>query len=262
MHNRHDDLAAFIARVRDARFADELACVHCLAPDVRPWGSQRGRRRYLCNNCGRTFSDMTATPAAYSKRLERWDAHLRRMATTMSAREVAQELGVSARTISRWRRRVLEPLAAGRSSLGQGPVELLRWRPYYWKPLLVAVDSGRGALVLPYSYMERSGFNDYMLRRFLRPETTIICRDPVHSPLAKAARRLGLPYQQGETPKAREHAWSLTRWLKRFRGYGPGELPLYLTWHDLLRLRQSPESFSDAVIREWQVLGKEPIQRW
>jgi transposase-like protein len=42
--------------IREARFADGLRCVRCYSDKVVHWGSSRGRYRYLCRGCRRTFS--------------------------------------------------------------------------------------------------------------------------------------------------------------------------------------------------------------
>lgn len=99
-----------IAQLRDARFSRGLACPRCDGRRIQRWGSFAGRQRYRCRDCARTFSDMTGTPAAYSKRLALWVPYCMCMRGGMSVRASARWVGINPSTAFRWRHRVLESL--------------------------------------------------------------------------------------------------------------------------------------------------------
>lgn len=61
-----------ITKLREARFASGMACVHCGSTSVKRNGKYRSRQRYLCNDCGKSFNDMTNTPFSGSRYPEKW----------------------------------------------------------------------------------------------------------------------------------------------------------------------------------------------
>jgi transposase-like protein len=96
-------------------------CPHCDHTHVHRWGSFRGRRRYRCVACSRTFSDFTGTPLAHLKHIHRWPAFCATMPQGLSVRATARRLGVDKDTAFRWRHRLLAALAAADTGpLGTG----------------------------------------------------------------------------------------------------------------------------------------------
>lgn len=110
--------------VRQARFVDGVACPHCGSRSVGGWGSFAGRRRHRCRGCGRTFSDLTGTPAAYTKRLDLWLPYSYCMAASLSIRAAAARVGVHPSTAFRWRHRLLDELRIRDFDTISGHVEL------------------------------------------------------------------------------------------------------------------------------------------
>jgi transposase-like protein len=103
-------LHAVLAELRDARFSQGLACPRCGGRRIQRWGSFAGRHRYRCRDCERTFSDLTGTPAAYSKKLALWAPYSVCMRGGMSVRASAGWVGIHPSTAFRWRHRVLDSL--------------------------------------------------------------------------------------------------------------------------------------------------------
>ena len=62
---------ALIDDLKEKRFHKGLNCPHCGSEHVNRRGTYRGRRRYSCKDCMRTFNDMTATPMAGTHMLEK-----------------------------------------------------------------------------------------------------------------------------------------------------------------------------------------------
>jgi transposase-like protein len=110
--------------VRHLRFGGfARRCVRCQHPRVIRWGSFSGRQRYRCGGCRRTFSDLTASPFAGSKRVGSLPAILAELEDASSLRVVSCAAGVHASTSFRWRHRMLKLLSAGASpSLGSKAV--------------------------------------------------------------------------------------------------------------------------------------------
>jgi transposase-like protein len=98
---------AVLSGIRDARFAIRLICPHCHGRRVIRWGCFSGRQRYRCDTCERTFSDLTGTALAYSKRLSSWRDYLLRFRTAEPLRRTAAALEIHVSTAFRWRHRVL-----------------------------------------------------------------------------------------------------------------------------------------------------------
>lgn len=86
---------------------DGTACPHCASSRVSKWGCFRGRQRYRCGSCERTFSTFTRTPLWHLKRPDVWRTFLWAMDARASVRLSARLLGVHKDTTFRWRHRLL-----------------------------------------------------------------------------------------------------------------------------------------------------------
>ena len=97
-----------LAAIREARFPPQAPrpCPRCSSTHTIRWGRTRGRQRYRCHGCHRTFSDLTATPLAYTKLLSRWPAFGDCMVQGLSVRTTARHLGIHKDTAFRWRHRL------------------------------------------------------------------------------------------------------------------------------------------------------------
>ncbi len=58
--------------IREARFRNGLACVHCGSLRVKRKGTYRERQRYLCKDCGKSFNDISGTPLSGTHNPEKW----------------------------------------------------------------------------------------------------------------------------------------------------------------------------------------------
>ena len=101
-----------LAALRDSRFSDGVVCPRCEGRRVHRWGTSSGRQRYRCLGCGRTFNDLTGTPAAYLKKIELLPDYGSCMAEGLSVRKAGARLGIAPSTALRWRHRLLRALAA------------------------------------------------------------------------------------------------------------------------------------------------------
>lgn len=110
--------------IRDARFHDGLICPYCAAHDsIKKNGTYRGRQRYLCHNCNRTFNDLTGTPVHNTHHLEKWPEYLNCMGQELSIRKCAKQVGISVPTAFMWRHKILHALAENKNQSLSGVVE-------------------------------------------------------------------------------------------------------------------------------------------
>lgn len=122
--------AQILAELRRVRFSRGVACPRCGCRRVHRWGSFSNRQRYRCCGCRRTFSDLTGTPAVYTKKLALWSAHARCLADAVSVRRAAKRIGVHPSTAFRWRHAVHGWLHVRDNETLHGSIEFLQvWLP-------------------------------------------------------------------------------------------------------------------------------------
>ena len=120
-----DDGLDIIRTMREARFAHRVTCPHCGSALTVRWGGFAGRQRYRCKSCKRTFSDLTRTAFAYTKRIGSWPHYLVLVRQGRSLRAAAQQVGVHVSTAFRWRHSLLASMRAADSLVLDGTVELV-----------------------------------------------------------------------------------------------------------------------------------------
>lgn len=88
------------------------------------WGGFAGRQRYRCKSCCRTFSDLTRTAFAYTKKIDRWPHYLVLMRQGQTLRKCAHRLELHVSTAFRWRHAILAPMRHADPTVLTGTVEL------------------------------------------------------------------------------------------------------------------------------------------
>lgn len=84
-------------------------CPTCDSPAVKGHGKYRGRRRYKCLACSKTFNDLTSTPLAGIHMPEKLREFAAQMATGgKGLQKSADDLDISAPTAFNWRHRILK----------------------------------------------------------------------------------------------------------------------------------------------------------
>jgi transposase-like protein len=265
--------ALLLGDVRDARRPVAGCCPHCGRRPLVRWGHFSGRQRYRCRACGRTSSDLTATPLYYSKRLVLWPAYAECVLASLSVRAAARRIGVSKDTAWRWRHRLLRAWARGHVRSVRGRVETVErrlpvvdaessrprrgsapaMRPVRGERVLLARDE-RGATA--WWLTGRLGANsrayDRLLGRQAEEIAVVFGAGGVASVAASFALTRGLAYGRcGPWPDpaagvvapgidVRGYAWRLRRWMRRFRGVAARYLDTYMYWHRLLDAPEPP----------------------
>lgn len=97
--------------LREVKFSGGLVCPHCSGDHIYRHGSDKGRQRYRCRTCLRTFNDFTNTPMQRTKLPDKWLQFLECMHQGLSLRKAAEEIGgVTYVTLFYWRHKVLSAL--------------------------------------------------------------------------------------------------------------------------------------------------------
>ena len=86
---------------------DERRCRHCASAGAVSRGKARGRRRYRCKACGKTFGAHTGTALSGLHHKERWLAFGASLGAGETIREVAERCRIAPSTAHRWRHRFL-----------------------------------------------------------------------------------------------------------------------------------------------------------
>lgn len=258
-------IAVLLANVRDVRFGQGIHCPRCGDDRVQRWGSFSERQRYRCSGCRRTFSDLTGTPASYSKRALLWPSYAQCMREGLTVRRAAARVGIHRCTAFRWRHAILDQLRQQDAESISGWVELgWTWFPYSEKGrrnpvlhdptlstnVLLACDragnvvTGMAEVAPPRRILSRE--IERILEGRIEGPMTVLADHGVLGPAAAFARRSGgrfldarcsvrpargVPAALNHTRTARAYGGRLHGWMSRFHGVATRYLPNYLIWH-------------------------------
>jgi transposase-like protein len=111
--------------IRQSRFRNGLACVHCGSLRVKRNGTYRERQRYLCKDCGKSFNDISGTPLSGTHNPEKWMRYFLMMVENKgkSLPKIAVELDIHVSTAFYWRHKILYALRSLDHTTLQGIVE-------------------------------------------------------------------------------------------------------------------------------------------
>ena len=209
---------------------------------------------------------MTGTPAAYTKRLERWPAHLLNLADGGTADGAARIVGVSPRTILRWRQRTFATLLQDFvPACGGGRVEVARSGMFHYPPHIIAVDEADRSFIEFVRWNAGPWILDPLLAQRLEPGSVVICRDRPDSPFARAVKRAGMGYIRAERrpcptiagphetdARARRLNGEFLRWHGQFRGVWDRHARHYALWFELRRRYPDRSALMDRVLLSWR----------
>lgn len=118
-----DKITGLLKSIRENRFNNGLACVHCGSTSVRRNGKYRSRQRYLCKDCNKTFNDLTNTPFSGSRYPEKWVKYVEMMVEGYTLPKIAKRLKIHISTAFYWRHKILSALGSLGFEQLQGIVE-------------------------------------------------------------------------------------------------------------------------------------------
>jgi transposase-like protein len=106
-----DDSPGSVAQLIEVRQTiqqkDKFTCPHCNGEEIVGHGNYKGRKRYMCKSCKKTFNDLTGTSVSCIHKKEEWKSYLQCIANNLTLREAAKEVGVSFRTSFMWRHKII-----------------------------------------------------------------------------------------------------------------------------------------------------------
>lgn len=271
--SNQQDVACLIREIRDARFAHGMQCPRCKSTRVQRWGKFSGRQRYRCRECGRTYSDLTGTPVAWSKCLAILPRYRDCMRSSVTIRASARAVGVHITTSFRWRHRLLSGMLAhdivqltGIVEAGETRVlcaDTRRWGSYGRRSVadtrerrswLLGLQDRTGQSIIAYIGEDRPSSPRWcdLFSWFVKPPATVVSRRAGRaSPLVIAARSVSLdvvsatagrPYGAvrllSHTDNVLDLLTRFRRWLDRFCGVSSKYLDNYVTWFGMLDPRR------------------------
>jgi transposase-like protein len=99
-----------INEMRETRFKDGFECPHCTSEHVVRFGKVKGRQRYRCKSCLKTFTDTTNTVLYRTRKGDEWITFVDCMFKGYSLRKSAEIVGVTWVTLFYWRHKLLSAL--------------------------------------------------------------------------------------------------------------------------------------------------------
>jgi transposase-like protein len=100
------------------------ACPHCHHGDAYKWGTSKGRQRYRCKSCHKTYNALTGSVLNGLRKPELWAQYSDTMTQTKTLRKAAEECGISLPTAFRWRHKMLKLSNLLMSKTLEGIVEM------------------------------------------------------------------------------------------------------------------------------------------
>ncbi len=90
----------------------KVLCPHCKNEDIYGHGTYKGRKRYKCKQCKKTFNDFTGTAISGIKKVDKFQEYLELTLNSLTIRKAAEILELNVKTIFDWRHKLLSSLAS------------------------------------------------------------------------------------------------------------------------------------------------------
>lgn len=100
-----------------------VLCPHCKSSDLYGHGIYKGRKRYQCKSCHKTFNDFTGTAISGIKKIEEFQKYVDMIPERFSIRKASAKLEVNVKTIFDWRHKILASLKVMNGQTFSGIVE-------------------------------------------------------------------------------------------------------------------------------------------
>ncbi len=107
-----DNVSDYIQDIREQRFASKPHCPYCGSPHIIGHGKYRGRQRYKCKGCDKTYNDLSCSPLAGTHYPDKWAKHIVLLLEKAVLKRVAEELDIHISTAYYWRHKALTALCA------------------------------------------------------------------------------------------------------------------------------------------------------
>ncbi len=100
----------YLTDIREARFAKGSHCPYCNSDKIIGHGKYRGRQRYKCKSCRKTFNDISCSPMAGTHHPNKWGKYIQYISRGTTLPKIAKELGIHISTAFYWRHKLLNSL--------------------------------------------------------------------------------------------------------------------------------------------------------
>jgi len=108
------------------RFKDGAICPCCGSMEVIKHGFFKGKQRYKCKDCSKTFNLFTNTLLSWSHYKEKWESFIKTMGQDMTLRQAEKEVGVSYVTLFYWRHKIMSILNETNDNMLHGVLEMMK----------------------------------------------------------------------------------------------------------------------------------------
>ncbi|MDV3427178.1 MAG: transposase [Bacillota bacterium] len=108
------------------RFKDGAICPHCGSRKVIKHGFFKGKQRYKCKECKKTFNLFTNTLLSWSHYKEKWESFIKSMGDDITLRQAEKEIGVSYVTLFYWRHKIMSILDETNDNKLHGVLEMTK----------------------------------------------------------------------------------------------------------------------------------------
>jgi transposase-like protein len=113
----------YISLRREQLVNKQIGCPHCKGLNYYQYGKDKGRARFKCKGCGRTFTEHTGTWLAGIHKKELVNDYIGLMHQEKSLDKIKKELGIHKKTAFDWRHKILSSLEESLKANFNGIVE-------------------------------------------------------------------------------------------------------------------------------------------
>lgn len=233
-------------------YINSRECPFCSSHNVVSKGNYKGRKRYQCRNCGKSFNDLTNTPFSGIHNLDKLKKYLNCLISGYSIRKAATIVGVSVTTSFFWRHRLLDGLKKLPSPKMKNVKEMLEIDiPYSQKGQRTRLsESKMKAKVSVVFICDRNGKLDSdsisfpqrdknplfkRIAEITNEHSDFICSPKFLNnmfPLETKIKSSNSNYTKPIIINQIEENWKI--WMQRFHGVATKYLSNYLHWFDYL----------------------------
>ena len=101
----------------------KVECPNCDKSQVVGHGNYKGRSRFMCKSCNKSFNDYTGTAISGIKKVEQFQSYIKLVLESVTIRKAAKKLGLHTSTILDWRHKISSSLEQINGSKFIGIVE-------------------------------------------------------------------------------------------------------------------------------------------
>lgn len=250
LHNQDvNDISSFSL---EQTFINSRECPHCGSHHVLSNGNYKGRKRYLCKACGKSYNDLTSTPFSGIHDLNKIMKYLNCMISGSSIRKAAGIVNVSNTTSFNWRHKLLNGLNILPSPKMKNVKEMMELKlPYSHKgQKSILTERQRKVQISALFICDRTGKLDSdsitLSQRTRNPlfdrisemsneHTDLICPTNFCNIIDSSKTNIKTTNSIYTKPNLINQIITLWQaWMKRFHGVASKYLSNYLHWFDYL----------------------------